>query len=130
MSEWLKEHAWKSEPGERHQAASKCVNAHAMSDLATSNYYAVCVGKPPVFGGFEPDISQSYHHRIVCLAPVARKAAILRKTLAIYGAATRVRGDITLSLAGAILASPLPAIFGVGEFGTARTLSRNPESFG
>jgi len=35
-----------NEAGEPHQATSKSVNAHAISDLAFSNYQAVCVRKP------------------------------------------------------------------------------------
>jgi len=35
-----------SEAGQPHQATSKSVNAHAISDLTFPNYHAVCVGKP------------------------------------------------------------------------------------
>jgi len=35
-----------NEAGERHEAASTSVNAHAISDLAFSNYHAVRIRKP------------------------------------------------------------------------------------
>jgi hypothetical protein len=46
MSEWLKEHAWKSEGGERHETTPKRLNAHAVSDLTPQSYLAICVRKP------------------------------------------------------------------------------------
>jgi len=41
-----------SEAGQRHQATSTSVNAHAISDLVLPNYHAVCVRKPRCSSGF------------------------------------------------------------------------------
>jgi hypothetical protein len=41
-----------SEAGHGHQATSKSVNAHAISDLTFSDYHVMCVCKPRCLSGF------------------------------------------------------------------------------
>ena len=52
MSEWLKEHAWKSKLASDTKPLRSGFNTHEISDLTFQNYRPVCVRKPRCFSRF------------------------------------------------------------------------------
>jgi hypothetical protein len=53
------------EAGQQHRATARRRNAHAVSDLILQIDHPVCVRNLDVLQGFESDVSQSYHNRLL-----------------------------------------------------------------
>jgi hypothetical protein len=77
MSEWLKEHAWKTELANDIKPLRRA-STHTRSATYPSPITTPCASvNLDVFRGFEPHVSQSYHNRITHLRRVAQYASVL-----------------------------------------------------